>query len=83
VDLKRAANKTLEKNCTKIAQSLLDHTLKGNVQSARLLVALAEGPTESVDAEETRDRRSVATELAAEPEWKADAQESGAEEPEG
>jgi hypothetical protein len=74
-----AADKTLEENSCEIAKSLLDSTLKGNVTSARLLVALAEGPAESENAGDMRRNRSMAKKLAAEPEWDGERTEDGAE----
>ena len=70
--LSEAADKTLEENSCEIAKSLLDSTLKGNVHSARLLVALAEGPAENEKPPAKRRSRSQARQLAAEPTWKSE-----------
>jgi hypothetical protein len=77
--LSEAADKTLEENSCEIAKSLLDSTLKGNVNSARLLLALAEGPAENEKTGTKRRRRSEAKKLAAEPEWRGEPVENAAE----
>ena len=74
--LNEAAGKTLEENSSKIAKSLLKSTLGGNASSARLLVSLAEGPAESGKAGMKRRLRSIATKLAAEPEWSGETMEA-------
>jgi hypothetical protein len=70
--LSEAADKTLEENSDKIAKSLLESTLKGNIHSARLLVTLAEVKGENENAGRKRRVRSKATKLAAEPQWRGD-----------
>jgi hypothetical protein len=77
--LNEAADKTLEENSSEIAKSLLANTLKGNVSSIRMLMELAGGPAESGKAGTKRRFRSIAKELAAEPEWSDDAIEAAAE----
>lgn len=87
--LNDAALKLVDDNAPKIAQSLLDSTLEGHVQSARLLVDLAEGNVEGEEAAMSRPFRSLALELAGAPEWKGEMTEAEAEtdggsrEPEG
>jgi hypothetical protein len=76
--LSKAADKALEANSQAIAKSLLASTLKGNVNSARLLVSLAESPEEKA-AQGTKRRRSIAKALAAEPQWQPDGMEAAAE----
>jgi hypothetical protein len=87
--LNEAALKLVEDNATKIAESLYDSTLDGNVLSARLLVELAEGNVEVEEAVTMRPLRSLALALAAEPEWPYDKVEAarvmgdGSRKPEG
>lgn len=77
--LSEAADKTLEENSCEIAKSLLDSTLKGNVNSVRLLLELAETPPKSEETEAKPRIRSTAKKLAAEPEWNVEAIEKAAE----
>jgi hypothetical protein len=87
--LNEQALKLVDENATEIAKSLLDSTLDGHVLSARLLVELAEGNVEAEEAVTMRPLRSLALNLAAEPQWPGDAPEPAAEtgasgrEPEG
>lgn len=87
--LNEAADKTLEKHSTKIADSLYQSLLKGNATSAKLLIALADGQIDSEGEDAAKKLCSLAEELAAEPEWKGGMPEEGAEasrgdhEPEG
>jgi hypothetical protein len=76
--LSEAAGKALEKNSEQIANSLLQSTLDGNASSAKLLFALAEGQKNSEAKGMKRRVRSMAVELAAEPEWNAGAIEAAA-----
>jgi hypothetical protein len=73
-----AADKTLEKYSEKIAKSLLDSTLDGNASSAKLLFALADGQIDCEDEGVVQRLRSMAEELAAEPEWVAGGKEEAA-----
>lgn len=66
-------------NANEIAQSLLDSTLAGHVLSAKLLIDLAEGDADLEDAINKRPLRTLAMDLAAEPEWEGDSLESQAE----
>jgi hypothetical protein len=77
--LSEAADKTLEENSGEIAKSLLESTLKGNVHSARLLVALAEVKAENESTVKKRRIRSKASKLAAEPQWHGDEMNATAE----
>jgi hypothetical protein len=84
--LNKAALKLVDERATEIAQSLYESTMDGNVVSARLLVELAEGNVAAGDAMVVRPLRSLALDLAAEPEWPgvADVEaEVGSREPEG
>jgi hypothetical protein len=87
--MKEAADKALEKNSVKIAQSLVDNTIAGNSTSARLLFALAEGQADCEDEPVVQNLCSLAKELASEPEWDGELDEAEAEtglgqrEPEG
>jgi hypothetical protein len=64
--LSRAASLIVRTNCCEIAQALLDHTLKGDVQSAKLLLSLCIRPAPQ---KRKKKKRSLATEWANEPEW--------------
>ena len=76
VKLKKAASETLEENSEKIAKSLLDRTLAGNVRVARLLLELAEGSAENMHAGKKQHIRSMAIALAKEPQWPPEAMET-------
>ena len=76
--LTKAASKVVNANSVKIAESLLQSTIKGHVQSARLLLDLAERPLESGGEAVTESARSQAEELAAEPEWTGEADDEDA-----
>ncbi len=88
-EMKAAADKTLAVNSKKIAKALLDKTLAGNSTSAKLLFALAEGQIDCEDETVVSQLRSMAEELASEPEWIGELDETEAEtgfgerEPEG
>jgi hypothetical protein len=77
--LNKEALKLMDEKATEIAQFLLNNTLDGQVPSARLLVELAEGDVGAEEALTMRPFRSVALELAAEPQWKGEETEAGAE----
>lgn len=66
--MSEAAERALELNSEEIAQSLLRSTLEGNVNSAKLLLALAEGQAGTAKVE--KKSRSVAETLGMDPEWK-------------
>ncbi len=74
-----AAGKTLEENSEKIAKSLLESTLDGNVTSAKLLFALAEGQIDCEDEVVMRRLCSFAEGLASEPEWTGEDVEAAVE----
>lgn len=67
--MNKAADEALSKNSAEIAESLVKSTLGGNVQSARLLMELAERTARNGAAEKPSRVHSAASELAAEPEW--------------
>jgi hypothetical protein len=67
-----AANKTVGKNCAIVARKLLERILQGDIQSAKLLVTLADSQPEDEDAGKEQRFHSVAKQLAAEPEWSAE-----------
>jgi hypothetical protein len=76
----------VDDRATEIARSLYDRTLIGNTLSVRLLVGLAKENTHTEEAVLTRPHRSLATHLAAEPEWPGEADMEtgvGSREPEG
>jgi hypothetical protein len=87
--LREAAGKKVGENSGKIAQSLLDGALGGDVNSAKLLLSLAELEPEQEDAGNPQLGWSLALALAAEPEWQEPVIEASAEtrggsrEPEG
>ena len=72
VKMSEAAGRALELNSEEIAATLLKSTLEGNVNSAKLLFALAEGQTSAEEQEKKAEKknRSVAEMLGMEPEWK-------------
>jgi hypothetical protein len=77
--MKAAADKALENNSDKIAQSLVKKTIAGNSTSARLLFALAEGQIDCEDEPIVQRLTSLAQELALEPEWDGELDEAEAE----
>jgi hypothetical protein len=77
--MKAAASKALENNSEKIAKSLLDGTLKGNVISAKLLIALAEEQADCEEKEPKQRGYSLAEKLASESEWIGEAAGAKAE----
>lgn len=72
-----------------IAQTLLQNAMKGNLASLRCLFELAQRSQEETDEGKARLTRSIASELAAEPQWQDESTEAKAEtgiggrEPEG
>jgi hypothetical protein len=87
--LRDAAGKAVNENGKKIAQSLLQGALKGNVSSTKLLLSLADLEQAQGDAGKSRHGWSTAQALAAEPQWQEPVTEASAEttgggrEPEG
>jgi nickel-dependent lactate racemase len=73
--MKAAADKTVAKHSDEIAKSLLDSLRKGNLNSAKLLFALAEGQIDLEDEEVMQRLCSYAEKLASEPEWNGEVQE--------
>lgn len=71
--LNDAAAREVDDKAREIAAALPKSTLEGHVQSAKLLVDLAEGTTDGDGAESTGPFRSQARDLEVEPEWKGDA----------
>ena len=76
--LNEAIGKVLKQNSDKIARSLLEGTLKGNVSCARLFLELAKGQEDNPNQEAKRDFPSQAMALAMEPEWVPEAMETTA-----
>ncbi|MFZ1084519.1 MAG: hypothetical protein WAN35_06105 [Terracidiphilus sp.] len=66
--LNAAADDALDELSKEIAFSLLGKTIDGNITSAKLLVALAEGQFDCEDEGTMRSLLSIAERLAAEPE---------------
>jgi hypothetical protein len=67
--LSKEALRLLDENADKIALALYDSTIKGHVLSAKLLVDLGEGNVDAEEAITMRPLRSLAQELAKEPDW--------------
>jgi hypothetical protein len=71
---------TVEEHGARIAKSLLKETLKGDVSSAKLLISLAEPrPEKEGTKKKTWRGQSLATALAAEPQWRDEETEGTAE----
>jgi hypothetical protein len=79
VMLKEAANKAVGENRREITDSLLKSTLAGNVNSARLLVSLAEGAEQGENSGIAKLRISVADAWATELQWTGESAEETAE----
>lgn len=79
----------MQKHSTGIAETLLLNAMKGNAASMRYFFGFAQGSQEEADVGKTRLTRSIASELAAEPQWHEESTEAEAEtgmggrEPEG
>ena len=71
-ELVQAAGRALKKNSEKIAQSLANKSIQGNIQSARFLLELANASEQAARDESRRHRPSEALRLAEEPEWGSD-----------
>jgi len=68
--LRQLAFQTVQDNGARIAKSLLKQTLGGDFSSAKLLISLAEPRAEKEGARKKNRRgRSVALDLAEEPQW--------------
>lgn len=70
--LKTAADKKLKEHSEEIANSLYEKLIDGNVPCGKLLIALAERQADGEDEAVVSRPRSMAAELASEPEWKGD-----------
>jgi hypothetical protein len=70
--LRRDVGRTVRKNSTKIAESLVKSALEGNSNSARLLVSLVNRKKNKKTPVKTRHGPSVAMNLAEEPQWKGE-----------
>jgi hypothetical protein len=76
--LRRAVGKEVSNRSAKIAKSLVDHTIKGNSNSARIVVGLVDKRRRSKSemnklkeaALNPKPGRSVAIDLASDPPWK-------------
>ena len=77
--LKTAADKKLKEHSEKIAESLYNNLVEGNVTCGKLLIALAEGQIDCEDEAVVNRLRSMAEELASEPEWDGELDEAEAE----
>jgi len=71
VEMGRAAGRALKKNSEKIAESLANNSMKGHVQSARLLLELAEAAEKLAREAGGHRAPSQALRLAEEPEWES------------
>jgi hypothetical protein len=67
--LREAADKTVGDNSERITASLLKEILGGKLGSGKMLFDLAEPQAEKEGVSKRQLSRSVATELASEPEW--------------
>jgi hypothetical protein len=76
--MRAAADKALQDNCNKIAESLLASIRKGNSNSAKLLFALAEGHIDLADEGTVQQLCSLAEQLAAEKQWEGPPSEESA-----
>jgi hypothetical protein len=74
--LKTAADKELRVNSGKIAKTLCERLMEGNVPCGKLLISLAEGKEDCEDDAMVSSPRSMASELASEPEWDGDLNEA-------
>ena len=77
--LKEAADKAIGEKFQQITDKLVEKTIAGNNTSAMLLFKLAEGSDEGEEETVTERRPSAAEELASEPEWKGEPEETEAE----
>jgi len=77
--LREAACKVLHDHGQEIAEALRKSSAEGHIQSARFLYDLAKLQEELGKTEAARQIRSLANELAAEPEWNAESSEESAE----
>lgn len=66
-NLRRAAGDSVREQSQKIAQSLVDNTVKGNATCAKLLLDLVE--KEPGTEKKQKARKSMATEMAEEKQW--------------
>jgi signal transduction histidine kinase len=67
--LSKEALKVTDDKAKEIAESLCKSAIAGDVCSVRMLVELAEGTVDGEEAGANLPLRSVAQELAAEPQW--------------
>ena len=70
------ASKTLEEHSAAIAEAMAKSAMKGSAAGTRMLVALAAGQFCVEEKQEKRRTRSLASALAAEPEWKDEGAEA-------
>ena len=77
--LMTAVNKKLDESSDKIADSLYERLIDGNVKCGELLIALAEGWIDCEDEAVVQRLCSLAKELASEPEWEGELDEAEAE----
>jgi hypothetical protein len=75
--ISKGAAKALDAGYEKIVNSLLNGAIRGNVNSGKFLLTLAEWRQEVDDEGAKRVIRSIASELAAEPEWQGEPDEAG------
>ena len=87
--LRKAASRVLRDQGREIARALGERSKEGSIPSIKLLYDLTRGHQEPANAEEAGQFRSLADELAAEPQWPGKLSEEDAEtasrsrEPEG
>lgn len=81
--LRRAVGKEVSKKSGQIAKSLVQGTLDGNANSARIVMALVDKRAKKSSQPKRagakgESRRSAAIDLAAEPQWKDEDEKDGA-----
>jgi hypothetical protein len=67
-NLNKEARERVEEHSGEIVDALMESTRKGHSMSTRLLIQLAEGPVETGEG----NNRSLAIDLAKEPQWPDD-----------
>jgi len=77
--LKKAADKELVEHSDEIVQSLRKKLISGNVTCGKLLISLAEGQADCEGEAVESKLRSMASELASEPEFDGELNEAEAE----
>ena len=77
--LKTTADEKLRANSVRITNSLLDKLMQGDVACGKFLIELADERNDGEDKAEIDPPRSIAQELASEPEWQGEPDEDETE----